>query len=208
MFTEGGGSKNPALNSALRSAVEEALKKNMPNSTIQNILKKSDSDTNLAKKSFLEIKFMNKIFLICVFYTDNLVGNKMTIASILKKNMANFDEAKHFFIEKGVVLATDVTVKDEEKIMEDGITAGANDIEFDELEQNRVTFLCEPSFLFKVRNNLIKMDYSIYMSEHVFLPKNPICLSESEDLAYQKLIEKLKSFDGIEEIYDNVKEVE
>lgn len=188
--------------------MEEALKKNMPNSTIQNILKKSDSDSNLAKKNFLEIKFMNKIFLICVFYTDNLVGHKMTIASILKKNMAGFDEAKHFFIEKGVVLATDVTVKDEEKIMEDGITAGANDIEFDELDQNRVTFLCEPSFLFKVRNNLIKMDYSIYMSEHVFLPKNPISLSESEDLAYQRLIEKLKSFDGIEEIYDNVKEVE
>lgn len=180
----------------------------MPNSTIQNILKKSDSETNLFKKNILEIKFMNKIFIICNFYTDNLVGHKMTIASILKKNMAGFDEARHFFNESGVVLATDVKEKDEEKIMEDGLTAGANDIEFDELEQNRVTFLCEPSFLFKVRNNLIKMNYSIYMSEHVFLPKNPISLSESEELVYQKLMDKLKNYQGIEEIYDNVKEVE
>lgn len=180
----------------------------MPNSTIQNILKKSDSEANLSKKYFLEIKFMNKIFLICVFYTDNLVGQKMTIASILKKYRAGFDEAKHFFIEKGVVLATDVTEKNEEKIMEDGIAAGANDIDFDELEQNRVTFLCEPSFLFKVKSNLIKMDYSIYMSEHVFLPKNPITLSESEELIYQKLMDKLTGYQGIEEIYDNVKEVE
>lgn len=180
----------------------------MPNSTIQNILKKSDSNANLMKKNILEMKFMNKIFLICNFYTDNLVGNKMAIASILKRNMAGFDEARHFFNESGVVVAIDVKERNEEKIMEDGITAGANDIEFEELlNESRVTFLCEPSFLNKVRNNLIKMDYSIYMSEHVFLPKNPISLSESEDLVYQKLLEKLKSFQGIEEIYDNVKEL-
>lgn len=200
-----GGSRDPALNSGLKSAVEEALKKNMPNSTIQNILKKPGTEA-LFKKSFLEIKFLNKIFIICVFYTDNLVGHKMSIASsILKRNSANYSEAKHFFDEHGVVVATDVKEKDEEKIMEDGITAGANDIEFDELEQNRVTFICEPSFLHKVRNNLVKMDYSIYTSEHVFLPKNPISLSESEDLVYQKLIEKLKDYQGMEEIYDNVK---
>lgn len=200
-----GGSNNPTLNSGLKSAVEEALKKNMPNSTIQNILKKPGSEA-LFKKNVLQIKFLNKIFIICFFYTDNLVGHKMTIASsILKRNSAVYSEAAHFFDEHGVVVATDVTEKNEDKIMEDGITAGANDIEFDELDQNRVTFVCEPSFLHKVRNSLIKMNYSIYTSEHVFLPKNPISLSESENLVYQKLIEKLKDYQGMEEIYDNVK---
>lgn len=82
-----GGSPNPALNSSLRSIVDEALRKNMPGGTIDKIIKKAaSSPQDKLKKFVIEIKVANKAFVVCVAYTDNLVGFKMNIAPLLKKS--------------------------------------------------------------------------------------------------------------------------
>lgn len=60
----------------------------MPNATIKNILKKySETNQNLQiKKYLLEMKLLNKVYIVSILYTDNLTGIKMNIATLLRKS--------------------------------------------------------------------------------------------------------------------------
>lgn len=81
-----GDSANPELNTSLRSAIDDALKKNMPQSSISNILKKfGDKNAQQLNKYSLEIQLLPRIFIICVLYTDNFPAVKMNITGLLKK---------------------------------------------------------------------------------------------------------------------------
>lgn len=83
------GGPNPAVNATLRAAIDEALKKNMPNSTIQGILKKFATQQSAAqlKKFTVEIKAFDQVNLICVLYTDRFTQLKMEMATTLRKNL-------------------------------------------------------------------------------------------------------------------------
>ena len=134
-----GASTNPTLNTPLRQAIEDALKKNMPNSTIQNILKKASAQQSSTgsrlKKHFIEARISNKISLVCIVYTDNFPGCRQTIASLFRKNGAQATEIRHMFTEKGVIDCTLHTKIDategalEEICTEHAIETGAEEIE-------------------------------------------------------------------------------
>lgn len=55
-----------------------------------------------------------------------------------------------------------------------------------------------------MKKELEKLNYSIEHSEHAFFPKATIKLNPEAMEAYEKLKEKLKAMDGVEDIYDNV----
>lgn len=85
-FFAEGRSADPRLNSQLKGMVEEALRKKMPNSTIQNILKKySDPSASKLSKYFVDIKALNKVYMVGVLCTENVAGAKQIMASYLKK---------------------------------------------------------------------------------------------------------------------------
>ena len=80
-----GQSNNPALNSQLRSVMDEALRKNMPMATITNALKRYNANAAQLKKMYLEMKAFNKIFMVGELFHENPAGQKMNIATVLKK---------------------------------------------------------------------------------------------------------------------------
>jgi transcriptional/translational regulatory protein YebC/TACO1 len=129
-----GNSANPDLNPVLRSAIDEALKKSMPQASIQNILKKGASAGEL-KKHLLEIKALNKVFMVVLIYTENITGVKMNVSTILRKNAAIWSETRHLFVDKGLVQAnasarhSEGTDSLEEVCTEDAIECGAEDVE-------------------------------------------------------------------------------
>lgn len=202
------GGANPGVNNVLRAAIDEALKKNMPNATIQGILKKCSTQSVELKKYTLEIKALDQVNVICVLYTDRFAQLKMDMATILRKNFALFFNTMHAFDEKGFVEAIppeEIKVDDLVSVCTDhAIEMGAEDIEvMDELTR-LIRFLCEPRDLDKVKKELEKLNYSIEHSEHAFFPKATIKLNPEAMEAYEKLKEKLKAMDGVEDIYDNV----
>lgn len=205
-----GGSSNPSINSSLKSAIDEALRKNMPMSTIQNNIKRFEASKAQLKKHLLEFKVLNKVFGVCIVYTDNITGNKMLMAPLLKKAGGAFVDSCHLFDDKGVIEAIFTGEKCssaeqlEEICTEDAIDAGAEEVEVVDLERNAVNFFCNPIELDRIRNDLVKKGYSVESSEHVFMPKVSINLSADEYKAYQSFNEKLKVFDGVEEVYDNI----
>ncbi|XP_055640095.1 probable transcriptional regulatory protein lmo1535 [Toxorhynchites rutilus septentrionalis] len=202
---------NPALNTTLRSVIEEATKKNMPNSTIKGVLKKAAQSGGQIKKFTLEIKVLDQASMMCVLYTDRFPQVKMEMATILRKNYSAFSDVKHQFNEQGYVeaiLATNVPKEELESVCtEHAIEAGAEDVEVMDEANKLVRFLCDPTLIDKVKTQLEKLGYSIEHSEHAFFPKSTIKLSPDAMDALDKLKEKLKAIDGVEDIYDNVEVV-
>lgn len=144
--SDGGGSNNPNLNSPLRIAVEEALKRNMPNSTIQGVLKRCANQTAKLKRHAFEIRYGLKVFMVVVVYTDNVTSVKMNLAPILRKAGASYADTTHMFYQKGIVEVAgndklDVKTSNElEEIATDhAIESGAEELEIIDPETNHLT---------------------------------------------------------------------
>lgn len=116
-----GGSTNPVLNTPLRIAIDEALKRNMPNATIQGVLKKCATQTAKLKRYQMEIRHGQKVFIVAHMYTDHYTGAKMTLAALLRKSGSSYADTVHMFFDKGII----------EVVGNDKITAQT----FDELEE-------------------------------------------------------------------------
>ncbi|XP_058467250.1 probable transcriptional regulatory protein TTE1135 [Malaya genurostris] len=202
------GGPNPAVNSTLRATIDEALKKNMPNSTIQSILKKSAQNTAKLKRYTLEMKAFNQINIICVLYTENFTHMKMELATILRKNFSNYTDVIHLFDEQGYVEVIAPQEVPKEDLLscctEHAIEAGAEDVEVMNEDSKLVRFICDPIDIDKVKTQLGKLNYTIEHSEHAYFPKTTIKLNPDATEAYEKLKEKLRAIDGVEDIYDNV----
>ncbi|XP_058061447.1 probable transcriptional regulatory protein Teth514_1449 [Anopheles bellator] len=200
------GGPNPAVNNVLRATIDEALKKNMPNATIQGILKKSTAQSAELKKYILEIKALDQINIVCVLYTDRFTQLKMEMATVLRKNFALFFDTKHAFDEIGFVEAippAEVQIEDLTSVCTDhAIEMGAEDIEV--MHDRRVRFLCSFRDVDRVKKELDKLNYSVEHCEQAFFPKSTIMLNAEAMEAYEKLKDKLKAMDGVEDIYDNV----
>ncbi|XP_049536966.1 probable transcriptional regulatory protein Teth514_1449 [Anopheles darlingi] len=202
------GGPNPAVNNVLRAAIDEALKKNMPNATIQGILKKCTAQSVELKKYTVEIKALDQVNIICVLYTDRFAQLKMEMATILRKNFALFFDTMHAFDERGFIEAIpppEVTNDQLDSVCTDhAIETGAEDIEVMDESNRLVRFLCEARVVDQVRKELEKLNYSVEHTEQAYFPKSTIKLNADAMLAYEKLKEKLKAMDGVEDIYDNV----
>lgn len=142
---EGGGSTNPLMNSQLRSAIEIASKKNMPNSTIQTVLKKCAGQTANIKRSIVEIRH-GKVFVVIVLYTDNLVLTKNNFATLLRKTGAIYCETLHMFYEKGILevvgndkINANTDAELEEIATEHAIECGAEEIEIVDANTRHLT---------------------------------------------------------------------
>ncbi|XP_052869167.1 probable transcriptional regulatory protein TTE1135 [Anopheles cruzii] len=202
------GGPNPAVNNVLRAAIDEALKKNMPNATIQGVLKKCTTQSAELKKYVLEIKALDQINIVCVLYTDRFTQLKMEMATTLRKNFALFFDTKHAFDEIGFVEAippAEVQSEDLTSVCTDhAIEMGAEDIEVMDAHDRRVRFLCSFRDVDRIKKELEKLNYSVEHCEQAFFPKSTIVLNAEAMEAYEKLKDKLKAMDGVEDIYDNV----
>lgn len=106
-----GGSIDPAINSQLRLAIDNASKQKMPKSTIQNTLKKCSTINQQLKKQLFELRVgtHGQIFAIVILYSDNIIGARMQLMQILKKFAAIITDCRHLFYEKGIIDAYGTT---------------------------------------------------------------------------------------------------
>lgn len=210
-----GGSSNPQLNSQLKSVIDQAVKSNMPLTTVNNQIKKFNANDAQMKKYFLELKSQNKIFLICEFYTDNLAQAKMNINTVMRKSgNTSFADVRHMFDEIGYVSAKKADgifaneSEFEEKVMEDGIECDVQEVEDIDFASKSASFICPPMELERVRRSLISAGYVVDIAEHIFAPKHTQRLAESEMSAFEKLKDRLSLLDGYENVFDNVHQSE
>lgn len=84
-FTEGGGSADLTVNSTLKKAVEEALKRDVPKATIQKVLKQLSENKVASHRHLFEVRLYRKVYVIIAIYTNNVPLTKNQIAFAFKK---------------------------------------------------------------------------------------------------------------------------
>lgn len=205
-----GGSTNPSVNTYLRTAIDQAMGCNMPMASINNQIKKFSANDAVLKRFVVEIKLMNKVFVICETFTDNIVTMKQNINAVLRKSNASYADVKHMFDEMGFLQVTKPTgsftnaSEFEEKLTEDAIEADVQEVEDVDFETKSATFICRPIDIEKVKRTLLNMGYTVEIAEHIYVPQNTFQLNEAEADNFEKFKQRMKLLDGIENMYDNV----
>lgn len=205
-----GGSTNPASNSYLKTAIDQASGCNMPLATINNQIKKFNTSDAQLKRHILEIKVMNKVFVVCEAFTENLSSLKHNINTVLRKSNASYADVKHMFDEMGFLQVTKPTgtftnaAEFEDKLTEDAIEADVQEVEDIDFETKSATFICRPIDIEKVKRTLLNIGYTVEVAEHIYVPQNTSQLTESEAENFEKFKYRMKLVEAIENIYDNV----
>lgn len=205
------------MNSYLRTVIDQALTKNMPMSTIEKNIKKFNSSDSKLSRHFYEIKTIGKVFIICEVFSENLAGLKQNLNTILRKaaNNTSLADIRHSFDEVGFVQVTSPESKKfntesefEDVLTEHAIECDAQEVENIDFDGKTATFICRPIDIEKVKRSLLNLGYIIEDSQHIFVPKHVLKLSESELKIYENLKLKLGQLEGYENIFDNVEIVE
>uniref|UniRef100_A0A1A9WJ35 Uncharacterized protein n=1 Tax=Glossina brevipalpis TaxID=37001 RepID=A0A1A9WJ35_9MUSC len=205
-----GGSANPATNTQLRSIIDYGLRKNMPMASIQNNIKKFQQIKTELKRYRLDVRFKQKVFVVCIIYTDNYTAFRQEAATILRKSGAMVIDTNNLFEEYGIIEATmskerlSLSKNIEELATEDAIECGAEEVEIYDTANGVVNFVCQPRDLFSLRKSIESKNYIIENMEHIYTAVNCVELPSEELVAYEKFITKLRQISGVEEIYDNL----
>lgn len=183
-------------------------------STIEKNIKKFNPSDMKLTRSFIDIKTLNKVFVIVELVTDNAAKVKMDINTIVRKHKqlsTSLAEIKHLFEEIGIVVVTSKgnfsnSSEFEDKLTEDAIECEAQEVEDIDFESKTATFICKPIEIERVKRKLLNMDYIIEEAQHIFIPNQHVQLTSDEQQAYDNMIQKLKSIEGVENIFDNIEQ--
>jgi YebC/PmpR family DNA-binding regulatory protein len=207
---EGGG--DPAINSKLKAAIEQAKSVNMPKENIERAIKKGTGE--LAGEALEVVSYEafgpGGIALIIEGITDNPNRTLGEIKTTLNQNsgkMAGEGAVKWMFDRKGAIAINPKSEirnpKENEELEMTAIEAGADDVKWygEELE-----VYTKPEELEKVRKALEEKGVKIDSVSLDYVAKEEVAIGEKEKEQAQKLFEALDENDAVNNIYSNLKE--
>ena len=200
------GGPDPNNNSKLRDLIAKAKANNVPNENIQRTIKKF---TDAGDINFEEISYEgygpSGVAIIVETSTDNRNRTAGNVRSWFNKYGGNLGQTgcvSYLFEEKGVITIVDEDEElDEDKLMEDALESGAEDIRNDEGEYSIYT---EPADLDTVRDAIIALGYKISTADVAKVPSTYVDLASEEDIEnMEKMLEKFNEDDDVNAVYHN-----
>ncbi len=200
------GGPDPNNNSRLRDLIAKAKANNVPNDNIQRTIKKFSDNSDI---NFEEITYEgygpSGVAIIVETQTDNrnrTAGNIRAAFSKYGGNLGQNGCVGYLFEEKGVITIVDEDDEiDEDKIMEDALEAGAEDIKNDEGEYSIYTAVAD---LDAVRDAIIALGYKINTADLAKVPSTYTELTSDEDIEnMQKMLDKFNEDDDVNAVYHN-----
>ncbi len=196
---------DPETNPALRLAIDQAKKVNMPKDNIERAIKKGTGE--LVGEKLEEVIFEaygpDGIAIIIEGITDNKNRTYGEIKNILSKHngkIANEGAVRWMFERKGViVLDNEQKTTNKEEVELKVIEAGAEDIDWDE---NTLFVYTKVEDLENIKKEL-EEDFGIDSSRLEWVAKD-LVKSEKKD-SIEKLFEALDENDDVQNIYSNLK---
>lgn len=147
----------------------------MPMANIQNVIKKHSSQSIELKQLVLEMKLLNKIYVLATVYTDNTVLSRQQIATTLRKNNAVYADCKKVFEETAVVEAIAPPGIDQADFLETctdhAIECGAEDVDVVDETSRRVVFTSHPQSIYHLAKRLGELGYNVDGTDSMFIPK-------------------------------------
>jgi len=203
---EGGGSGDPAKNSKLRAAIEQAKSMDMPKENIERAIKRGTGE--LAGEALETVSYEGfgpgGIAIVINGITDNTNRALGEIKTILNQNggkMAGEGAVRWMFNRKGVIaVLLDGKTKEELELL--AIELGVEDVSSHE---NIVDIYTKPEDLEKVKKALEEKQIKIESASIDMIAKEEVELSERDKEMAQRLFDALDENDAVNDIYSNMK---
>lgn len=199
------GGPDPVSNSKLRDLIAKAKANNVPNDNIERTIKKaSGADGNVNYEVIMYEGYgPSGVAVIVETTTDNRNRTGADMRHYFDKYGGNLGQTgcvSYMFEDKGIIVI-DAEDIDEEKIMEDALEAGAEDISN---EGDVFEITTAPNDLSAVTEALTEKGYKFISCEQSKIPANYVTLSGEDDLKnMNKLIEMLEENDDVTNFWHN-----
>lgn len=198
----GGG--DPNANPRLRLAIDKAKAANMPADTIKRNIDKATG--NLEGVSYEEIRYegygIGGAAIIVDTMTDNRVRTVADVRHVFSKyggNMGSEGSVAFQFKHCGQLIFAPGT--SEEKVMEAGLEAGAEDVITG--EDGAIEVITAPGDFEAVKNALEAAGLKPEIAEVTMRAENTIELGGEEAAKMQKLLDMLEDLDDVQDVFHN-----
>ena len=199
------GGSDPISNGRLRDLISKAKQNNVPNDNIDRIIKKaSGADSVEYEEIIYEGYGPSGVAVIVEAATDNRNRTASDVRHFFDKYGGNLGQTgcvSYMFSDKGVVVIERAGSVDEDKLMEDCLEVGADDVTADE---EIFEIYTDPADVYSVSADLEKLGYTIASADKDKIPSTYVDLADEEALRLMTLlIEHLEDNDDVVEIYHN-----
>ena len=200
------GGPDPNNNNKLRDLIAKAKANNVPNDNIQRTIKKFTDNSDI---NYEEIVYEgygpSGVAIIVETSTDNrnrTAGNVRAAFNKYGGNMGQSGSVSFLFESKGVISIIDEDSEiDEDKIMEDALECGAEDIK---CEEGEFTIYTAPEDLDSVRDAIIGLGYKIDTADVAKGPSTYVELTNEDDIEnMEKMLDKFNEDDDVNAVYHN-----
>lgn len=199
------GGPDPVSNGKLRDLIAKAKANNVPNDNIERTIKKaSGAEGNVNYEVIMYEGYgPSGVAVIVETTTDNRNRTGADMRHYFDKYGGNLGQTgcvSYMFEDKGVIVI-DAEDIDEEKIMEDALEAGAEDISN---EGDVFEITTAPNDLSAVTEALTEKGYKFISCEQSKIPANYVTLTGEDELKnMNKLIEMLEENDDVTNFWHN-----
>lgn len=196
---------DPVSNSKLRDLIAKAKQNNVPNDNIDRVIKKAagDGEKSSYEESVYEGYGPNGVAVIVECLTDNKNRTAADVRHAFDKfggNMGTPGCVSFMFEKKGMIIIENDGL-DEEKVMEDIMTAGADDFSF---EEEIVEVATEPAKCSEVREALEKLGYTLASAEVAQVPSTYTAITdEDQRIKMQRMLDTLEDNDDVQQVFHN-----
>lgn len=200
------GGDDPAMNSALRSAIQNAKAKNVPKDNIEKAIKRATSkDVENYELVNYEAKAPHGVLVYVECATDNTTRTVANVKAYFNKAGGQvvpngsieflFNRKATFEIEKSEGL-------DIEELELELIDAGLEEIEQD--EEGVITMYADYTSFGTLQTALEERDIEVATSGLKRYPTAPIHLNEEQTVEIEKLLDKIEDDDDIQQVFTNI----
>ena len=200
------GGPDPNNNSRLRDLISKAKANNVPNENIQRTIKTFTESNDI---NYEEITYEgygpSGVAIIVETSTDNRNRTAGNVRAAFNKYGGNLGQngcVGFLFEEKGVITIVDEDEElDEDKVMEDALECGAEDIKCDEGEYTIYTAVEDFD---AVRDAVISLGYTLATADLAKVPSTYVDLDSDEDIEnMEKMLDKFNEDDDVNAVYHN-----
>ena len=199
------GGPDPNNNSKLRDLIAKAKANNVPNDNIQRTIKKFTDNNDI---NYEEIVYEgygpSGVAIIVETQTDNRNRTAGNVRAWFNKYGGNLGQSgcvSYLFEEKGVITIIDEDEEiEEDKIMEDALECGAEDIK---CEEGEFTIYTATEDLDTVRDAIIALGYKIDTADLAKVPSTYVELSDEDAENMEKMLDKFNEDDDVNAVYTN-----
>lgn len=187
-------------NSALKLAIDQARKANMPKDNIDRALKKGSGDiATRIEEVVYEAMGPSGTAMMITCATDNTNRALTEVKTALKKNGGKFVPSGSVSFQFDLVGYISTTPNDLETAELNAIESGADDVF---VEDANLTIITKPQDLHMIMKNLDQN--TINEARLVYISNQPITINDADREKYDALYTIIEDLDDVTEIFDNI----